>query len=327
MSDSLKAFQFISENIPTWIDLLESLEKKITAREDQVSRVPVPAHKQLKKSGSNESIRLSPAARDAALEVMSAPQDGDMARPLHGQDPAANQRKRKTESVGSHDSIPSKYRTRSLIIVYYDSEIQKGFEEIVRNIGSTMHEIRKAKNSNRLAAVMIGGGWPGLAGAPRSSDGHALLQSLRGGEGIISRPDVTPDGSIKPLEPLELAGLALEKAQSLCERGAHQFLRDGQCESEIIGTRDRFQEAKRIAEEQIARLSAERKEEHSAEDHKPKDTNKDQRGGDLDRCLSNHDFDLEIDEEEEDDEDPLMALARLGPIRRAGGPPGVTVPV
>jgi hypothetical protein len=59
--------------------------------------------------------------------------------------------KRKTTSVASNDSQAPKYRTRSMIIVYYDSAVQNAFEDLVKFISASRNNMRKGKMAQRMA--------------------------------------------------------------------------------------------------------------------------------------------------------------------------------
>jgi hypothetical protein len=65
------------------------------------------------------------------------------------------------------------------------------------------------------------------------------------------------DTAIRPQNSFGTIDAALEKAQSLCERGAHQFLREGDCEAEIAGAKESFEDAKRISDQELAKLRCE----------------------------------------------------------------------
>jgi hypothetical protein len=60
-------------------------------------------------------------------------------------------RKRKTESLMSAEEQTPKYRTRSMIIVYYDSQVQLAFEELVKFISASRNAMRKGKMAARMA--------------------------------------------------------------------------------------------------------------------------------------------------------------------------------
>lgn len=63
-------------------------------------------------------------------------------------------RKRKTESVISNESAQApKYRTRSMIIVYYDSTVQAAFEDLVKYISANRNSMRKGKMNAKMDAM------------------------------------------------------------------------------------------------------------------------------------------------------------------------------
>jgi hypothetical protein len=171
MLEAILCYEFISDNVPSWISTLSSLGITIRDKHNVISRIPVPARK-LKKTGSNESIRPRSSDEDGNhLESMtSAPQEADLVRAPTNDDLANNSRKRKTVSIISSESIPLKFRSRSMIIVYYDSEIQQSFEEIVRNIGTARNNIRKAKMADRMMAISSGKSKPVLTGSKTEYD-------------------------------------------------------------------------------------------------------------------------------------------------------------
>lgn len=151
------------------------------------------------------------------------------------------------------------------VIVYYDSAIQEGFEALVRQISGARNNLRKGK----LAAGF-----------------KARISSLRmgespfGGEGMIQfRSPILPRLPRSPSrtiaaegdddEAFDQADRDLEAAQGLCEVGAHQFLRDGDCLEELLGTKDRFDSCLEVVKRQVAKLEAqERKEKEEQERQK-----------------------------------------------------------
>ncbi|KFY46741.1 hypothetical protein V495_02279 [Pseudogymnoascus sp. VKM F-4514 (FW-929)] len=64
-------------------------------------------------------------------------------------------RKRKTESLASAESGKPKHRTRSMIIVYYDSAVQKDFETLVKHISASRNSMRKGKMAARMASMRM----------------------------------------------------------------------------------------------------------------------------------------------------------------------------
>ena len=63
-------------------------------------------------------------------------------------------RKRKTESIVTNESAQApKYRTRSMIIVYYDSTVQGAFEDLVKYISANRNSMRKGKMNAKMDAM------------------------------------------------------------------------------------------------------------------------------------------------------------------------------
>ncbi|CAK7213321.1 hypothetical protein SEUCBS140593_001799 [Sporothrix eucalyptigena] len=61
-------------------------------------------------------------------------------------------RTKRTDSVVSAEGAP-KYRTRSMIIVYYDSYVQSFFEELVKFVSAQRNMMRKAKMAAKVAHI------------------------------------------------------------------------------------------------------------------------------------------------------------------------------
>jgi hypothetical protein len=101
-----------------------------------------------------------------------------------------------------------------------------------------------------------------------------------------------------------MADAALEKAQSLCERGAHQFLREGDCEAEIVGAKESFEEVKRLSDQELIRLRAEQDIKQQEQDPIEVEDNPD----------TNPNLSLEADSDvsNEDAEDIMLNLSRYG---------------
>ena len=184
-SNPIDCFQFLVDNVPSWVAILDSLTEKVKRRRTESSSIPVPTRK-LKKSGSNESIRpTSKGDRDSDGKNQredpfsnhhfeSSPQGTENTEPSTSTPPHLSYRKRKTRSILSNESLPSKYRSRSMIIVYYDSEIQKSFEQLVRYIGTGRNNIRRARLASRMNALTSGIG-TGIMGSRTWYDPFCVL--------------------------------------------------------------------------------------------------------------------------------------------------------
>ncbi|KFY40473.1 hypothetical protein V494_03487 [Pseudogymnoascus sp. VKM F-4513 (FW-928)] len=230
-------------------------------------------------------------------------------------------RKRKTESLASAESGKPKHRTRSMIIVYYDSAVQSDFETLVKFISGSRNNMRKGKMAARMASMRMMADFGALGDEPEaeltvdsspaaaagaiasdspngknplmasSSPGDeddeglplpalnfvstrrmgpmrelASNRALRAGPGMpgvrragqAGSAGASPAGARAPTGPSAMGSSifdeldsGLEWCQSMCEHAAHQFLRDGQCTSEIEGIKSRLQEVWDRAGEEI----------------------------------------------------------------------------
>ncbi|KFY71740.1 hypothetical protein V499_08065 [Pseudogymnoascus sp. VKM F-103] len=224
-------------------------------------------------------------------------------------------RKRKTESLASAESGKPKHRTRSMIIVYYDSAVQSDFEALVKHISASRNSMRKGKMAARMASMrmmadleslgdelepelkvddtpaaavgaiangstsspnaMIASVSPGeeddeglplpalnfvstrRMGPMRELSSNRALRAGPGAPGVRRAGQGPPGGGASSMisalgsSIFDELDSGLEWCQSMCEHAAHQFLRDGQCTSEIEGIKSRLQEVWDRAEEEI----------------------------------------------------------------------------
>ncbi|KAL6860470.1 hypothetical protein ACO1O0_004498 [Amphichorda felina] len=174
----------------------------------------------------------------------------------------------RSPSMLSADNAPKAYRTRSMIIVYYDSYVQGFFDNLVRFVSSSRNLMRKAKMAARVAQIKK------LAEAEVSNgdgdgegrDGADPLPSLRYmssrrmGPIGIGRPGFGPPGANEKPDVYDNLDKGLEFVQSTCEHGAHQFLRDADCNDEIRKIQDRLRKVLEMALKEIERILVEEPE-------------------------------------------------------------------
>lgn len=257
MNDIEKAFSFLHDNIPQWLGNAAEIERKIVAMQSELSKIPVSRSLPFKKrTGSIESIRDLDAIRERP-ETQSAEAEAEAIQP----EPIT--RKRKEPSLLSEQqSVPTKLRSRTMIVVNYDGHIQTAFEQLVRAIGTGRNMLRKGKMAAKLEAMAA------LAGSSDDDDDdddsnaimskigyrhRAGLSSMRT-RGMMRMSD--PAGT--PTERFDTADKALEESQALCERAAHQSLREGDCRKELNAVRKHFDQVAEIAKGQVARYVSQR---------------------------------------------------------------------
>ena len=274
---AIDSFTFLSDNVPSWISKLDLLSHQVSERYAEFTRLSRTSGGSIgsirrKKTGSTESLRhvdpddqlpatpdfetahelpLTPARVEVNPENKRLFQDfRDQAR-----------RKRKSASIISGASGPQRFRSRLSLIVYYDSAIQEGFEWLVRKISGARNNLRKGKTAASFKARVAS---LGMEDSPFRGDRTNM--SLRSSN-LPRSPRNSEPSSIDPppLEAFDVIDKELEAAQSLCEVGAHQFLRDGSCNEEISGTKDRFQSCLSTAQQQLKVLKIQEEEEKSLE--------------------------------------------------------------
>lgn len=225
-------------------------------------------------SSSTRQRRSSPPSPQAAAEKRPAlPKSSTDTNALPSNRVV---KKSKTASIASADGPRQTYRTRNMIIVYYDSYVQGFFDDLVRFISSSRNLMRKAKMAAKVAQIKK------LAEMEVPDDEHAsgddkaseALPSLRyissrrygtaamrfGHPGL---PNHTPD-------VYDELDKALEFVQSTCEHGAHQFLRDAKCGEEVHKIQKRMSEVLDMARKEMDRVEREEPDLVKEADAKPR---------------------------------------------------------
>jgi hypothetical protein len=268
MAEIYTCFEFLVENTPTWIRDVEELERRIEERQVEIEKIPASVSRNNKRTPSNESLRENgrpisgPNCYATASPEAALSSNGYVDGYSHGATYSpSSQRKRKTSSILSNNTAPVKSRSRSMVIVYYDSRVQATFEQLVRNIGAGRNHIRKARMAARIEA---------LVGSENTDDEIPAFRSTR--HFGLSSTHITnarntssaDDNRMATDSALNEVDAALEQAQGFCEKGAHQFLRDGDCGEETANTKNSFRTLLEVAERELARQNLqlqERREE------------------------------------------------------------------
>jgi hypothetical protein len=251
----LSSFNHLCDAIPTWLIQLDGLTAQVAEQRSRFAHIAAHpgVHVPRKTHDSTESLRPTDTgiadAGDAAGAVPGT--DGPCpqclpARPNadSAMGPPDIRRKRKPGSAGSGASGP-RYRTRSMVVVYYDSMIQEAFERLVRNIAAARNQIRKGKMAASFHARMAS---MGMAEHPAAAADEVAPVNPKGPRSRSIRRGLADAGRVHAFDE---ADGDLEAAQSLCEVGAHQFLRDGDCAEEIQGARARLANCLRVARTEV----------------------------------------------------------------------------
>ncbi|PLB47166.1 hypothetical protein P170DRAFT_363686 [Aspergillus steynii IBT 23096] len=268
--DALGAFSHLSENLPQWITRLSELATYTAAKRAEYAedfRKHAVAKPRRRKNSSICSIRTDECVPDGPTQLA-----GD-SKPISSRIP----RKRSTDEASIDNEDDDRYsyvHPRHNLIIQYDGHTQKSLEEMVRYIGTARNNIRRGRMSQlplggfRSRAAFGRGGRrsedPRLTPSAVDTPEDQLLSNIRSARarnmpGAPSAP--TPKDS-----SFDLAEKHLEIAHSMCETAAYQFLRSGDCSTQLSNVEDKFKHLLDIANKEVTRLQAEQSNSPSEED-------------------------------------------------------------
>ncbi|KAH7136495.1 hypothetical protein EDB81DRAFT_886606 [Dactylonectria macrodidyma] len=294
---AMDALKNLSNNVPGWLKQLDELSGQIDLRQAELAAVAAaegknPETKSLRNKGSTESLRpkddvpmtsapeatpddtIPEEAPAVATEPSTPPTDAKKEQ-VAASPPSPSalkqsqeaikaarararqvKRRQRSSSMVSAEGAPAAYRTRTMIIVYYDSYVQGFFDNLVRFVSSSRNLMRKAKMAAKVAQIKR------LAEVDMSEgneDGDdEPLPSLRY---MSTRRGYGPAGANgQPPDVYDRLDKSLEIVQSMCEHGAHQFLRDGDCNDEISKVQKQLTEVLEVSTTEIERIQREEPE-------------------------------------------------------------------
>lgn len=270
--DALQSFTYLNDSLPSWLSKLDDLTLSVAehnARFIELARLGTKSLK--KKNPSTESLRDGPVhqpsiegetdAKATDIYVPPNPSHQCLSHAIRARN-AVNGTPLVRKRKGSNTSILAeqpRYRSKSMLVVYYDSAVQDSFESLFRSIATARNNLRKGKTAVTFKAHMSS---LGMGESSYPADGeHSTLDPkfLKLGIGRRTRgPDLGADGKLSYFDE---ADKDLETTQNLCEVAAHQFLRDGDCRLEIDGIRKRLENCGAIAKREVERLKVEESRE------------------------------------------------------------------
>ena len=259
--DALACFKILLDNIPVWIADLEDLatSSKQAQKDMLFERQPVQRQEATSQREDDCCAPQKDSSKNSGQESAGCSSSNDLLRPqiplMTGSDALRlSQRKRKTLSACSDiHSGPSKYRSKAMIVVYYDGNVQKRFEGLVRSIGSSRNSLRKGKISAKVSALSRSK----METVEPSSDGESPVSGVNSPERGMRDQRNARDGvraKSEDTEAFDKADGFLAKAQDLCERAAHQVLRDGDCSVELKQASKLITEAQEIGVKELPKL-------------------------------------------------------------------------
>ncbi|KAH7183851.1 hypothetical protein DER44DRAFT_835007 [Fusarium oxysporum] len=264
---AMDALKNLVNNVPDWLQRLDDLSGQIDRRQAELAAVAAaegnnhaeaPANGGIIEDGAGENTVQTPVKPEGPKVYTPSPASIHQQQEIIQAARAQARKKPKSPSMMSNKDAPTAYRTRSMVIVYYDSYVQSFFDDLVRFVSSSRNLMRKAKMAARVAQIKK------LAEQDVSEDGSnddalpslRYMSSRRFGPMSISRPGAGD----QPPDVYDKLDKGLEFVQSMCEHGAHQFLRDGDCNDEISKVQKRLTEVLEMAKTEMERVEREEPE-------------------------------------------------------------------
>lgn len=273
--DPTASFEHIIENVQSWksqlIDLSSHAIKKHDEYVAEYSRLLHRAKAKRAKSASLASLHTTDKEEEAEIPSqcpapLKSPQPSELVEisPLEAGNRfiyAQAHRKRKPgTSLRSNASGPRNFRSKQMVVVYYDSHIQSELEKLVKSFGAARNNLRKGKNAYNAAK---GFSLPALSKRFEGADSFLLNPIAKSGPRLAktqSEPTVSTTTDVASGEAaFQRADKELEVIQSLCEHAAHQVIRDGDCNVELKDAADKLDSLLTLAQLTLEQLKAELK--------------------------------------------------------------------
>jgi hypothetical protein len=276
---AMDALKNLVNNVPDWLQRLDDLSGQIDRRQAELAAVAAAGGKNaetksLRKKGSTEPLKPEDGppvihaealanediVEDCAGENTAQTPVKPEAPKVHTPSPGSiNEqetilraqrhraqytvtKKPKPPSMESNVDFPNAYRTQSTMTVYYDGYVQTAFDDLVRYVSKILEAMRKAKLAARRAQINR------LAEKRVSEDEN--------------NDDGLPSSGVgdQPPDVYDKLKKGLKFVQSMCRRGALQFLLDSDCNYEISKAREKLTEILTMAKTEKERVEPEEPE-------------------------------------------------------------------
>lgn len=276
--DPLTSFVFLTDNLPSWIKQIRSLSNYTSHKHEEFAAEykRLLAHAISPKYANTPSfITTKNELIDSSAVTQSTPEITPSARLIEISpfEPGnkyllANARRRRNPgtSVLSGASGPQKFRSKHMVIIYYDSFLQQQLEGVVKSIGSARNNLRKGRMARSLKQGLQ---LPSISRYFDCSNDAQLIPGTKDSTTIENIPLNCKPSTLNNALDKDAAFIQtdkqLESAQTLCETAAHQFLRDGDCTKEMESVCRKLESVLALARETVVVLEAEEEVQKAAE--------------------------------------------------------------
>ncbi|KAF8864377.1 hypothetical protein BDZ45DRAFT_685160 [Acephala macrosclerotiorum] len=251
----IECLEALVASTPLWIARLDELNAQLTHRQTEFSKFAedeqVEQDNEIPSSNSSSVQHASPdPAFPAAVpeakynwnRQSSPPLPSSQPRMTSG--PLPGKRTKPVASFVSGELNESKNRTRSMVVVHYDSVIQSTLEELVELISGNRNSMRKAKMAAKLAEMQT------------ASRLEFQTDSGDGDEKIDERKFKVPFPANQSSDIFDKLDKMLGKSQSFCELGAAVGIK-GERDNVITIIKKELEKIANVAGNRIAELKKE----------------------------------------------------------------------
>lgn len=257
--DATASFQYLVDNVLTWKQSVDDLQTYIRQKYDE------------RADDYEQHLDESQPKRRKSASMASLHSDDDNSnrKPLSRQ---AQRQRRPRGSIRSNASGHQRFRSRRNVVIFYDSHIQSELDKLVKSYGVARNNLRKGKNAY---VASHGFGLPALrrqhhnasSSSPRTGSKPATQLSKSATVSVVVAVDPVSD-PLKDVTVFARADQQMQFVQDLCEKAAHQIIREGDCKMELEKASQGLQTLFSVAESMLDALKQEeqRQEQESTDD-------------------------------------------------------------
>ena len=261
--DNLPHFSKLIESLLSWTSKLDALLVQTATKQSEWAKLTyVAVTRPTKKQGSMETLR-DVAIKQDTMYIVNDTVPLDRQSDVSAEAKVLLQQLRRKRKPASVVSGHARHRQRTLMIIYYESMIQQGFDEIVRLISSARYTLNKGRSAADFSARMACLGTNAFT-AGTSVQRTKTESNLDYLPAVLSGPEKIRLVE-SPLLAFDTADKYLETALDLCTAAADEFLRYGDCRDEVERAQEALEQCLEFSQLTVERLQAKKAAEEEQE--------------------------------------------------------------